>query len=156
MRGVAENGKVRFIEVPKKTAVRLLADNVIKHLDGVSMTKTEVALNFKITRALATAAVHELESMGAIRWTQRLPAAGWAEPVFTVCAPRQAVKTAPRETPAEAAHRRKMDGLFRRHGQGVCTRCGGPAPGKSQVNRHKRGHTDRLCDAQLVRLIQES
>lgn len=156
MRGIAENGKVRFVGVPRKTNVRLLAENVVKHLDGMSLTKTEVSSTFHVTRALATAVVHELEGMGAVRWNQRLPGSKWAEPVFTVYAPKPSVQTSKRETPAEAAHRRKMEGLFRRYGHGVCGRCGGPAPGKSQIARHKRGHTARQCDSQLVRIIQES
>jgi hypothetical protein len=155
MRGVAENGKVRFVDVPRRAHVRVLADAILKNLDGMKLTKTEIVKNFSVARALATAAIHELDGRGAVRWDPVSPGAKWAEPSFTVWAPKPAVRTGPAETPAEAARRRKMEDLYRKHGRGTCVRCGGPMPGKSQIGKHKRGHPQRVCDVQLVRIIQE-
>jgi len=159
------NGVVRIQEVPKEKGVRVLADAMVKNLTGMSMTKTDVVREFKVTRAAATAVVHLLEGMGALSWDagrplpdgplSQAPVKGWCERSFTVHAPSPPPPP-PQETPAEAQHRRKMEGLYRVHGRGKCDRCGGQMPGKSQKNKHKRGHGQAVCDLSLVRILMET
>jgi len=159
------NGVVRIREVPKEKNVRVLADAMVKNLAGMSLTKTDVVREFKVARSVATAVIHLLDGIGALSWDlgrplpdgplSRAPAGGWFERSFTVRAPPPP-PSPPRETPAEAQHRRKMEGLYRVYGHGKCDRCGGQMPGKSQKNKHKRGHGQAICDLSLVRILMET
>lgn len=155
MRAVEKNGEVKIRETPRAERIRIAARTTVKHLDEQLVTKTQLMKTYEMTHREVTELVHFMMDEGTL--VDKGRGFTW-ENQYLVVAP-QATPLRPvthMETPTEKAHRLRMERLYERYGRGVCARCNGPMPGKSQRGRVKRGHTLDICDLQMVRFIQES
>ena len=156
MKAVERNGEVCIRDVPRAKKIRSAAYATVRHLDGTSVTKEELARAYGLSHKDATQLVHLMVAEGTLEEKGR-GMSSWG-PTYLVVAPQPpapARASAP-ESAAERARRVKMEKLFSRYGRGKCDRCGGVMPGTSQRAKSKRGHTREVCDLSMVRGIQES
>ena len=154
MRAVEQNGEVRIRETPRAERIRMAARNAVRHLDGTTVTKTDLMRTYDMTHREATELVHFMTAEGSM--LDRGRGFTW-ENQYEVRVPPAPVPSFPSpESAAQKAHRLRMEKLFSRYGRGLCARCGGVMPGTSQRAKSKRGHTRDVCDLAMVRVIQES
>lgn len=156
MKAVERNGVVEIRDVPRAKRIRSAANATVRHLDGATTTKDELARTYGLSHRDATELVNLMLSEGTLEEAGRGTVSWGAN--FLVRAPQAppARPAAPPESAAQKAHRLRMQKLFARYGRGVCDRCGGVMPGTSQRAKSKRGHTRDVCDLSMVRVIQDS